>query len=232
MSSSSPLEEAASRHWGQLLKRGPTAKHGWKLRWVQVDSRCISYFRNDNERDPLGTIALADVVRVHADGNGVGNPREAPTDVGPLVFTVVVREGGAVKAKKKLGSRKTEGPGREFVFCALSEDSKRAWCQTLQANVARLQGGAPLSYPSLVTDGGSSSGSVAVEPLPAGDGLYVGAECVCVLAFVPQDYTTQLTADVGERFSVLMDAADGFLLLQRSDSEDRGLVPMECVVLL
>ncbi len=115
----SPGEDvvAPSQFCGFLLKRGPTKKHDYKLRWCHADTTWLKYYKSQKDTKPLGMICLRDVRSFWPVGNG--NP--PPSNVSSaLVFCMIMSEVAG---------------GREFVFAAMSEDTKATWVSVLERNI-------------------------------------------------------------------------------------------------
>ncbi len=229
-----PAFHVPQTHCGLLLKRGPTKKHDYKVRWCHMDTQWLKYYKTQKDTKPLGMIALRDVANYWPLGNGNAPP---PNMAASLVFSFLMSESAA---------------GREFVFAAMSDDSKATWTAVLEQNVAALRRAtAPTQYavPKMTaasfvdgTDANSNGRQNAieesedaaqqdeyskfaeqmlreieqqaeddemltpvVEPFVAYTAETIEAWVYqCVERFVPTDRTQQLEARVGDMFTALV----------------------------
>jgi hypothetical protein len=120
-------------HKSLLFKRGPRKTDAWKVRWVVLDARRISYYKDEHDVEELGSFDLTRVTNYWSTGHGNQPPKEAPPDLGfKLIFSLDVMDNGI----------------REFVFCALSEADKYHWGRAIERNLAVAQGKTAVSAPA------------------------------------------------------------------------------------
>jgi hypothetical protein len=145
----SPGEDvvAPSQFCGFLLKRGPTKKHDYKLRWCHVDTAWLKYYKTQKDTKPLGMISLRDVRSFFSSCAWNSPPANTAAE---LVFCLTMSESAG---------------GRELVFAAMSDDTKETWISVLQRNIDALNPALPARVTPSLDNGSSCVSAQSTGPL-------------------------------------------------------------------
>ncbi len=119
---------------------GPTAKHGWKTRYFTLAGQYLRYFKKEGDTadKELGCVQLSKVVNLWVQGGENVPPKPA---LEKLLFSMDVMQ--------------PSGIPREFVMCAMTEESKLYWVAALQEAIEthRTGKGKEIGAPVMVEKG-------------------------------------------------------------------------------
>ncbi len=102
---------------GYLHKKGPTAKHGWKLRFFALQGQFLRYYKKESDTKELGCVQLSKVINLWTNSSSQEPPRPA---YATFMFC--------------LDTMQSSGIPRAFLLCALTQ----VFHDVLDASIPRL----------------------------------------------------------------------------------------------
>jgi hypothetical protein len=104
-------------HAGTLFKRGPTAKHGWKKRWLVLSETTIRYYKDEKDNKLLGSFDLRLVRQLRTTPAGIVGPKDVPPE-----YTFVIEVEQVRREEENVATltpRKRTMATCEILCCAL-----------------------------------------------------------------------------------------------------------------